>query len=175
MRRTAMVTACAMMLIGGQVVAGAAGWGDGPGCGLGKMVFENQPKSILSQHVGSTLNVPSQPFAITSGTSGCTNNGMIVQRDVVTVFVSQNVNHVTQDIARGRGEYLASLATLMGVPPDRQAEFFSLAQALFWDMMQRQRVGDADVEGEGPPQDVLIALQEGMRIHSIPSKTPSNH
>lgn len=170
MRNIALVTAFAMVCIGSQIEAGAAGWGDGPGCGFGKMVFENQPKSILSQHVGSTLNLPSQPFAITSGTSGCTNNGMIAQREVLTVFVSQNIDHVAQDMARGRGEYLSSLATLMGVPPDREAEFFALAQELFWDMMRRQGARDAAVE-EGAPRAMLIALQEGMRINSIPKKT----
>ena len=174
MKKMAMVTVCAMVLIGGQMEAGAAGWGDGPGCGLGKMLFDNQPKSILMQHFGSTSNVPSQPFAISSGTSGCTNNGMIVQREVLTVFVGQNADHVSQDMARGRGEYLSSLATLMGVPPDRQSEFFILAQELFWDMMQRQGASVAVIE-EDAPRVMLIALQEGMRIHSIPSKTPSNH
>ena len=174
MTKIAMVTALAMVLIGGQIEAGAAGWGDGPGCGLGKMIFENQPKSILMQHFGSTSNVPSQPFAISSGTSGCTNNGVIVQREVLTVFVSQNIDHMAQDMARGRGEYLSSLATLMGVPPDRQAEFFILAQDLFWDMMHRQGARDAAGE-EGAPRAMLIALQEGMRIHSIPNTTPSNH
>lgn len=175
MRKLALMTACAMVLIGGQTEAGAASWGDGPGCGLGKVVFDNQPKSILMQHFGSTSNVPSQPFAISSGTSGCTNNGMIVQHEVVTVFVSQNVDHVSQDMARGRGEYLSSLATLMGIPPDRQTEFFILAQELFRDMMQRQTSSDAAIDGEGGPLAILIALQEGIRLHSIPSKTPFNH
>jgi Protein of unknown function (DUF3015) len=175
MRNISMVAACTMVLIGGQIEAGAAGWGDGPGCGLGKMIFDNQPKSILMQHFGSTSNVPSQPFAISSGTSGCTNNGMIVQREVLTVFVSQNVDHVSQDMARGRGEYLSSLATLMGVPPERQAEFFALAQETFLNMMQEQGKIVEAAEVEIAPRAVLIALQEGMRIHSIPDKTPSNH
>ncbi len=91
------------------------------------------------------------------------------------MFVSQNVDYVAQDMARGRGEYVSSLATVMGIPPDHQAEFFNLAQELFWDMMQRQRASDAAIDGEGAPRAMLIALQEGMRIHSIRSKTPSNH
>lgn len=68
-----------------------------------------------------------------------------------------------------KGEYLLSLATLMGVPPERQPEFFRLAQELFGDMMQRQRTSDATVE-EDAPRRMLIALQEGMRMHFIPSK-----
>lgn len=173
MMKIAMMTVFASVCMGTQL--GVAGWGDGPGCGLGVMVFKTQPKSILMQHFGSTLNVPSQPFALSSGTSGCTNNGMIVQREVLTVFVNQNADHVSQDMARGKGEYLSSLATLMGVPTDRQAEFFGLAQEIFWDMMQRQGASDATVAEEHAPNIMLIALQDGMRMHSIPSTTPSKH
>lgn len=171
MMKIAMMTVFATVCMGAQI--GMAGWGDGPGCGLGLMVFKTQPKSILMQHFGSTLNVPTQPFAITSGTSGCTNNGMIVKREVLTVFVSQNADHVSQDMAKGRGEYLTSLATLMGVPPDRQTEFFSLAQELFWDMMQRQGASDVAVE-EDAPRAVLIALQKAMVERPGQEKIPMN-
>ncbi|MGZ9133110.1 MAG: hypothetical protein ACXW35_11155 [Nitrospira sp.] len=69
---------------------------------------------------------------------------------------------------------MSSLATLMGIPPEDEAEFFNLSQELFWDMMQRQRASDGAIDGEGVPRAMLIALQEGMRIHSIRSKAPSN-
>jgi hypothetical protein len=174
MTKVVIGTAFATLLMGAQIGVGEAAWGDGPGCGLGEMVFKSQPKSILLQNFGSTLNVPTQPFAITSGTSGCTNNGMIVKHEAVKVFVTQNVGHVSQDMARGQGEHLTSLATLMGIPPDRQAEFFALAQELFWETMQRQGTSDEAIE-EDAPRAVLIALQERMRIQSIPSKTPSNY
>jgi hypothetical protein len=170
MMKTAMMAVFATVCMGTPI--GMAGWGEGPGCGLGVMVFKTQPKSILMQHFGSTLNVPTQPFAITSGTSGCTNNGMIVKREVLTVFVDQNADHVSQDMARGRGEYLSSLATLMGIPTDRQAEFFSLAQEIFWDMMQRQGAGDATVEAEDAPRTMLLALQKAIVERSGQGKAP---
>lgn len=174
MRKVATVTAFITVLISGHIEAGAAGWGDGPGCGLGKMVFENQPKSILSQHVGSTLNVPSQPFAITSGTSGCTNNGMIVKHEAVHIFVSQNVGHVSQDMAKGQGEYLSSLATLMGIPSDRHAEFFALAQDLFRDMMEGQEAGAATVDADDAPRAVVIALREAMVERPVAGNAQAN-
>ena len=42
-----------------------------------------------------------------------------------SVFAFQNLK---QDIAQGSGEYVASLATLVGVPLEQHAEFFRFAQ-----------------------------------------------
>lgn len=93
-----------------------AAWGDGPGCGLGKMLFEREPKSILMQHLGSTSNVPSQPFGISSGTSGCTNNGKIVKEEQATVFASLNFENLSQEMAQGRGA-LGLVGDIDGRPP----------------------------------------------------------
>lgn len=175
MKHTAVVAGIASLILGAQIGVVEAGWGDGPGCGLGKIVFEGESKSILMQNFGFTSNVPSQPFAITSGTSGCTNNGMIVKDKRVIMFVSGNVDNVSQEMAKGQGEYLASLAALMGVPPERQAEFFALAQEIYLDMLQEQGKNNEKVEVEVAPQAVLIALRKGMLTRSIPSNASVNH
>ncbi|UVT20077.1 MAG: DUF3015 family protein [Nitrospira sp.] len=156
----------ASALISVQPGTGLAAWGDGPGCGFGKMVFTTEPKSILLQHFGSTLNVPTQPFAITSGTSGCTNNGMIVKEDRATVFASVNYDNLSQEMAQGSGEHLASLATLLGVPPDRQLGFFSLVQAHYRSLVQA---------GDNSPQTMLIALQAAVAEQPDLSTVPRKH
>ncbi|OQW37291.1 MAG: hypothetical protein A4E19_14105 [Nitrospira sp. SG-bin1] len=148
-----------------QAGIGLAAWGDGPGCGLGKMLFDREPKSIIMQHLGSTSNVPSQPFAISSGTSGCTNNGMIVKEDRATVFASINFDHLAQEMAQGYGEHLVSLATLLGVSAERQPEFFSLAQDRYLSLM---RAGDAS------PKAMLEALQAAMAGRSILAQASTN-
>lgn len=49
----------------------------------------------------------------------------------VARFVEDNLDRLKQDMAVGRGEYLASLATLMQVEPARQADFFAFTQQRF--------------------------------------------
>ena len=53
----------------------------GPGCGLGKLAWSDydHPKSIGPQVMMATTNgsFGSQTFGISSGTSGCTNDGTI--------------------------------------------------------------------------------------------------
>ncbi|NGZ94572.1 MAG: orotate phosphoribosyltransferase [Nitrospira sp. WS110] len=158
MKATCATLALASVIVFAQTGTSLAAWGDGPGCGLGKVVFEKEPKSILLQHLGSTLNVPSQPFALSTGVSGCTNNGMIVKQKQTTMFASLNFENLSQEIAQGRGEHLTSLATLMGVSSDRQAEFFSLAQERYLSLMQT---------GEVSPTAMLSALQVAMTRQSM--------
>jgi hypothetical protein len=44
-------------------------------------------------------------------------------RQKTEVFTAYSYKHLRSDVARGSGEYLVSLATLAGIPPDRQTAF----------------------------------------------------
>src|SRR5205823_2589295 len=96
----------------------------GPGCGLGKLAwsgFKNQ-KNIAPQVMMATTNITGfYPFAISSGTSGCTNDGVIWAEHKVTMFAEINFEDLSQEMAQGTGEHLASLGALLGVPAEQQA------------------------------------------------------
>lgn len=161
MKVLCMSLAAILTIVFAQTGTSLAAWGDGPGCGLGKVVFEKEPKSILLQHLGSTLNMPSQPFALSTGVSGCTNNGMIVKEKQTSIFASLNFDNLSQEMAQGHGEHLASLATLMGVSSERQPEFFSFAQEQYVSLMQA---------GDVSPKAMLSALQAAMTRQSMEAK-----
>lgn len=59
----------------------------------------------------------------------------------VNVFVALNLDNLKTDLARGEGEYLASLAELLQVPPGRQSEFFALAQQGYPSLARADRAG----------------------------------
>lgn len=111
----------------------------GPGCGLGKILwanFKNQ-KNILPQVMMATTNVTGlQTFAISSGTSGCSNDGVLMSEHKVILFAELNFDNLSQEMAQGGGEHLASLATLMGIPPEYHSEFFALTQARYVSLVQ---------------------------------------
>src|SRR5260370_39639384 len=103
----------------------------GPGCGLGKVAWEDykHQKTIGAQLLMSTTNdtiLPWQAFGITSGTLGRTNDGKWWAEYKTTMFAEVNFENLSQEMAQGQGEHLASLATLLGVPAEHQAEFFTL-------------------------------------------------
>ena len=107
----------------------------GPGCGLGKLIWSDagNQKSIAPQVLQSTTNgtFGSQTFGISTGTSGCTNDGTVMGEHKVNFFASVNYDNLAQEMAQGGGEHLSSLAELMGVPQEKMPEFFALAQSRY--------------------------------------------
>ncbi len=113
--------------------AWAAGTPDtGPGCGLGKVMWQNYPhaKTKGAQIMIATTNgsFGSQTFGMTTGTLGCTDNGQWWAEQKAMMFAELNADALKQEMAQGGGEHLASLATLLGVPDRQHGAFFAMAQ-----------------------------------------------
>ncbi|MEW6246532.1 MAG: DUF3015 family protein [Nitrospirota bacterium] len=64
----------------------------------------------------------------TSGKTWFTEDGLVREDLKVEAFAWMNYENLKQDMARGSGEYLLSLGSLMNVPPDRQMEFLAFVQ-----------------------------------------------
>jgi hypothetical protein len=139
-------------------------WADnpdtGPGCGLGKLIWADysKQKSIAPQVLQSTTNgtFGSQTFGISSGTSGCTNDGTIMAEYKVNVFAAANYENLSQEMAQGGGEHLASLAELMGIPENHRPDFFTLAQMRYATLIQ---------SGDTTPAGMIKTLQSAISVH----------
>ena len=139
----------------------AGGYSHDPGCGLGSEIFKSGSKSIASQSLASTTNqlfLFNQLFGISTGSLGCTNNGHFAQNEQTTMFANLNFDNLSQEMAQGGGEHLASLATLLGVPAEQQPAFFSMTQEKYTTLVQ---------SGETTPAAMLKALQEAMAAHPM--------
>lgn len=78
------------------------------------------------------LTEPTKNFtSSTSPKSWFAGDGTIKAEYKVVAFTVLNFDNVKENIARGQGEYLASLASLVNVPQAGQAEFFAFAQGLY--------------------------------------------
>ena len=141
----------------------------GPGCGLGKLAWSDfkHQKNIGPQIFMATTNgtFGSQTFGISSGTSGCTNDGSVWAEHKVTMFAEINFENLSQEMAQGRGEHLASLATLMGVPAERQHDFFALTQEQYTTLIQ---------SGETSPVAMIKALSAAMAGHPALAQLSTN-
>ncbi|MGQ0554530.1 MAG: DUF3015 family protein [Nitrospiraceae bacterium] len=82
-------------------------------------------KATINQTTDTTSNIT----GTTSGAGWWNEDGQIKPDFKATAFVSFNHENLVQDVAAGRGEYLASIGRLLGVPNDRQSAFFSATQA----------------------------------------------
>ncbi|HMI38449.1 MAG TPA: DUF3015 domain-containing protein [Nitrospiraceae bacterium] len=134
----------------------------GPGCGLGKLAWQNYPhqKVIGIQTMEATTNglMGNQTFGITSGTSGCTNDGKFWAEHKVNAFAALNFENLAQDMAQGHGEHIASLATLMGIPADQQPAFFAMTQEKYASLV---------TAGETSPIAMVKALNEAVATHPM--------
>ena len=95
------------------LVQTASGQGYGmAGCGLGSILFGEQPGMI--QIIAATFNNTqgNQTFGITSGTSNCVDEGQ--QQRTAALFITANREALEKDISRGSGESVATLSEIMG-------------------------------------------------------------
>ncbi len=135
---------------------------NGPGCGLGKLAWADYktPKNIAPQVMMATTNgtFGSQTFGISFGTSGCTNDGKVMAGHQTSLFVASTFDTLSSDMAKGGGEHLAALATLMGIPVEQQPAFFAMTQQQYQMLVQA---------GETSSVAVVKALQDAVSGHSM--------
>lgn len=122
----------ALLLLTGLAWAGAAAAKDSTGCGLGSMIFDGKT-GVFPQILAVTTNGSSgnQTFGISSGTLGCDQNGTINSSVKLSMFTGSNMESLAQDMSRGHGESLATMADIMGIQPQDRAEFYALTQKNF--------------------------------------------
>jgi len=126
MKRTLLALSLAALLPG---IASADNVG---GCGWGAKLFDGQ-KGIAPQVLAVTTNGTSgnQTFGISSGTSGCTQDGVVKSTWKTAAYVGVNMNKIALDMSRGHGESLDSLAQLLEVKPGDRQEFDSVLKDNF--------------------------------------------
>ncbi len=116
------------------------------GCGLGSMAWEGND-GLISQVSAATTNgtFGSQTFGITSGTSNCAQYETWTSNEKVNVFVADNMDSLAKDIAKGKGEHLDTLASLMRVPQRDRAAFSEKLQNNFSRIYTSESVTATDV------------------------------
>jgi hypothetical protein len=102
----------------------AAGENNIGSCGWGAKLFDGQ-SGVAPQVLGATTNgtFGNQTFGITSGTSGCTQNGTVHSTWKTAMFIDGNKEQLARDMSKGSGETLDSLATLIGVRAEHRTAF----------------------------------------------------
>ncbi len=120
------------LMVAFPVGAMAAGENNIGNCGWGAKLFDGQ-RGIAPQVLGATTNGTSgnQTFGITSGTSGCTQDGVVKSNWKTAMFIDGNKDKRARDVSVGHGESLDSLAKLMGVQQQHKAAFFQATKDNF--------------------------------------------
>jgi hypothetical protein len=107
------------------VLAPAAAMADNVGqCGWGSKLFDGQ-SGLAPQVLAVTTNgtFGNQTFGITSGTSGCTQDGKVSSTWKTSLFIDGNKEALARDMSVGGGETLDSLAHLLGIEGQDRVAF----------------------------------------------------
>lgn len=115
-----------------MIAAGSAMAQNNVGCGWGSALFNGQ-KGVAPQVLAATTNGTSgnQTFGITSGTSGCTQDGVVSSSWKISMYIDGSRVALARDAAAGQGENLDALASVMGVKSDDRAAFAAAIKSNF--------------------------------------------
>jgi len=127
MRRVMVLSALVGLLVSPIAAHAAAGKHPMSGCGWGYMLFGKDHNTKGPQIGAWFLNsyIPTQPFGISSGTSGCTPDGMVAMGQEVETYAAVNLPNLSAEMAKGEGEYLNAFAALLGTPEEKQPALLS--------------------------------------------------
>lgn len=132
-----------LVLLAMVALAAPYAWaGETSGCGLGSTLFEGQ-SGLVPNVLAITTNGTSwnNTFGITLGTSRCSSSGGTVQNDQQREeFVAVNFEQLAEDMARGEGQYMATMADMMGCPAAVQADFARMSQEQYPVLFPEQEV-----------------------------------
>ncbi|PAF45007.1 DUF3015 family protein [Helicobacter sp. 11S02596-1] len=112
------------------------------GCGLGSMLIDGDSKLIHIIQATTNGTSANQTFAITSGTSGCSDTKLVLD-ERVQEFVAANMDNLSKDISRGAGESLDTLVELLAVA-DKE-DFKARLQANYNAIYQDENAQMSDV------------------------------
>lgn len=115
------------------------------GCGLGSLVFGNEPGFVQVFAATTNGTFGSQTFGITTGTSNCEKQARFASNERLHEFVRVNMDNVAKDIARGEGEYLKTLVELLDIPVGEREETYKKLQNNFGNIFASDDVDVADV------------------------------
>jgi len=125
-------TLISVALLAGMSASSAFAAQENTGCGLGTMIFDGK-SGVAPQVLAVTTNGTSgnQTFGITSGTLGCTQDGVVQSTEKLSMFTGSNMDKLARDMSVGHGESLETMASLMGIEEKDKATFYTVAQQNF--------------------------------------------
>lgn len=119
-------------LLGAMSVGTAFAQKDNVGCGVGSMIFDGQ-SGVAPQVLAVTTNgtFGNQTFGISSGTLGCTQDGVVRDHRKVAMFTGSNLDKLASNMAAGQGEALETMASLMGIAEADKPAFYAATHEHF--------------------------------------------
>ena len=128
------------------------------GCGLGYLLMSNKDNDKVTQVLGATTNgtFGTQTFGISSGTSGCTEDGAVKMARATEVFADVNLASLRQEMSAGQGEYVNTFASLLGATEATRPQMVRFFQTEYQNLFPTASTST---------EDMLKTLSEKLASH----------
>jgi hypothetical protein len=118
------------IILAGSILLASAGSfaaANNVGCGLGTVVMGGQ-SGAAPQILAVTTNGTSgnQTFGISSGTLGCSQDGVVPTNKIAMSFIEGNQSRLAREMATGQGDSVAGLASVLHIADADAATFSSV-------------------------------------------------
>lgn len=116
MKKLLALSMAALVMAPTLVLAKEGGAHPMAGCGVGYVLF-GHTKNNKGTQIGSALVswlIGPVTSSMTSGTSGCTDDGAVKFVYAAELFAEVNLPSLKQEMAMGQGEFVSTFATLLG-------------------------------------------------------------
>ena len=148
-----------LVLISASSVANAGAAG-GSGCGWGQALFTGQSGTATHVLAGITnASTGNNTFGMTTGTNGCTTNGTLSYGG--QSVVSSIMNEFSEDVARGEGDALDTVAIVYGVEANDRDTFAKVMHENFTTLFPSE-----DVTAE----EMMSSIEDLMKSDATLSK-----
>jgi hypothetical protein len=129
------------------------------GCGLGYVLFgKEHPSDPVLQVLAATTNglFANHLFGISSGTLGCTRDGLIAENIEAEVYAEVNFRSLLKEMAQGAGEHVHVFATLLGAGEAAQPKLLAFFREHYTNLIP---------SGETTPQEMVAHVRAALATH----------
>ena len=148
-----------LVLISASSVANAGAAGGG-GCGWGQALFEGQTGTATHVLAGITNAITgNNTFGMTTGTNGCSTTGTLSYGG--ENIVSAIMDEFSEDVARGEGDAMNTVAVVYGVDVQDRDTFAKVMHENFTTLFPSE-----DVTAE----EMMASIEEVMKADTTLSK-----
>jgi len=149
-----------LVLISASSVANAGAAGGDGGCGWGNALFKGQSGPASHILAGITnVTTGNNTFGMTTGTNGCSTTGTLSYGG--QSVVSAIMNEFSEDVARGEGEALNTVAVVYGVEPQDRDTFAKVMHNNFATIFPSENV---------TAEEMMVSIEAVMKTDADLSK-----
>ena len=149
-----------LVLISASSVANAGAAGGDGGCGWGNALFKGSTGTATHVVAGITNAISgNNTFGMTTGTNGCTTTGKLGYGG--QSVVSSSMDEFSEDVARGEGDALDTVAVVYGVDVQDRDTFAKVMHENFTTLFPSE-----DVTAE----EMMASIEEVMKSDATLSK-----